>query len=322
MTQPAQYGIYKRDLIIVEPSHEPNVNLAIGLRKMARFNYEDKGKRFYDGSEEGHSQNTNVGPVSGWEYLFEFSNVRQTGREARNQRYFLRYLADWWIVENDFVENGLADVLFYSQAIKLRKKIGTKVNLTGGLKTRVHPAYSVAPVEDYLQGKAWWQLANEYGYDDRFIYNDFDANGEYTMGEWSDYEWINSQGEIVAATDEEFRTYYLPGIFNRYNKEVRDTIPYQSQISASIGLDVYHYSNDFWLHAFGEVLPWHQEWGNAEYSYERLIGGSWVDFKAGLVVGIRLGKQKRLGVFSQGSYNRYWNREWYGYTTGINFILK
>ena len=322
MTREAQYGVYKRDLIIIEPEHEPNINLSIGLRKMARFQYEDKAKRFYDGTERGHSQNTNVGPVRGWEYLFEFSDVRQTGREARNQRYFLRYVGDWFIVETDFLENGLADVLFYSQAIKLRKKVGTKINLTTGLKTRIHPAYSTAPVEDYLESYPWWMLAQEYGFEDRFIYNDANADDMYTPGEWSDFEWLNAQGQVIASTDEEFRTYHLPNIFNRYNREVRDTIPYQSQISLSIGVDFYHYSDDFWLHAFGEVLPFHQEWGEAKYSYERIAEGEWIDFKSGVVVGVRIGEKKRLGIFSEGSYNRYWDREWYEYKTGINIILR
>ena len=69
-------------------------------------------------------------------------------------------------------------------------------------------------------------------------------------------------------------------------------------------------------------MPFHQEWGEAKYSYERIAEGEWIDFKSGVVVGVRIGEKKRLGIFSEGSYNRYWDREWYEYKTGINIILR
>ena len=30
---------------------------------------------------------------------------------------------------------------------------------------------------------------------------------------------------------------------------------------------------------------------------------------------------RNLGVFAEGKYNKYWNREWYDFKAGINYII-
>ena len=322
MVQNDIYGIANRDLVVIERKDEPNFDFSVGLRKLARFSYEEKGKKFYDGTETSMSEESNVGPVGGFEYLFEYSDRRLTGREAINQRYYVRYVANFWIIEADFLENGLADVMFLDNSLKLRAKLGNKFNLTGGISSRVHPAYGVDPIQDYLSERPWFALCYDYGFSDEYWYNDANNDGEFTPGEYSSYNWFSPSGQKIATSDEEFRQYHLSPIVNRYNAEVRDTLPMQSQISAIIGLDYYHYEKDMWLHAYANVMPWHKEYGKYEYSYERLNKGNWVDYSGGVVFGTKIGKKKRFGMFAEGQYNNYWGREWFDYKMGINITLR
>ena len=46
-------------------------NITLGLRKIARFGYENKANTFYDGSESNYSDAANIGKVKGFEFLFE-----------------------------------------------------------------------------------------------------------------------------------------------------------------------------------------------------------------------------------------------------------
>ena len=46
-------------------------NIAFGVRKIARFGYENKAQTFYDGTENSWSDGANVGKVSGLELLMK-----------------------------------------------------------------------------------------------------------------------------------------------------------------------------------------------------------------------------------------------------------
>ena len=54
-------------------------NFTIGLRKIARFGYENKAQTFYDGTESNYSDAATVGKVKGVEYLF----LNIAGREIK-----------------------------------------------------------------------------------------------------------------------------------------------------------------------------------------------------------------------------------------------
>ena len=45
-------------------------NLAFGIRKIARFGYENKANTFYDGTETSWSDGASIGKVKGLEFLF------------------------------------------------------------------------------------------------------------------------------------------------------------------------------------------------------------------------------------------------------------
>ena len=54
-------------------------NLTIGLRKIARFDYETKRQTWYTGTERNTADNVTIGNANGWEYLFNYSFIRNRG---------------------------------------------------------------------------------------------------------------------------------------------------------------------------------------------------------------------------------------------------
>ena len=46
-------------------------SLTLGIRKIARFGYENRANTFYNGTENSYSDAATIGRVDGFEYLFE-----------------------------------------------------------------------------------------------------------------------------------------------------------------------------------------------------------------------------------------------------------
>ena len=65
-------------------------SLTIGIRKIARFGYENRVNTFYDGTESNYTDAATVGKVRGFEYLFEIDYARQQGVDYLNQHHFIR----------------------------------------------------------------------------------------------------------------------------------------------------------------------------------------------------------------------------------------
>ena len=85
-----------------------------------------------------------------------------------------------------------------------------------------------------------------------------------------------------------------------------------------IGFDYYHFTKDFWLHSWGNLMPYHVDTDN-EFSYHKYNNGQWLDYSGGLIFGYRL--NKHLGMFLEGKYNKYWNREWHDFSLGLNYVI-
>ena len=68
-------------------------SMTLGVRKIARFGYENRANTFYNGTERSYSDAANIGKVKGFEFLFEADWRRQQGRNFLDQDYFLRYVA-------------------------------------------------------------------------------------------------------------------------------------------------------------------------------------------------------------------------------------
>ncbi len=315
--------------------------ISLGIRKIARFDYEVKPNVFYDGSEENVGWKSNIGHVKGFEYLFARDWIRQWGDKFNNQSYFLRYLGDWWVGSVKFNEFGVAD-LKYSQAdLRFRWAIGKHLNLTVGGLVRSHGPYGYNPIGIYLQDNAWWTLAYQYGYTDQAYQiidyvdmicpHDPQCPSPCSPDTTVDWSWKDPDGNNVASTDEEFRKYHYGDIVNDFQNEKLSEVGGLFTLSAVAGVDWYQYSKNerVWGHAWFNIIPIHKHlYGDENFSYgeflsrrpESLGKTQWIDYNAGLMFGAKVGKG--FGIFIEGDYLKYWDRVVYSSKVGINYQFK
>ena len=134
------------------------------------------------------------------------------------------------------------------------------------------------------------------------------------------------KNSLAAVTEE------LEKLNKKQDKELGDTMKIQFltkkrnelsrviQHSLVIGFDYYYYSKKYWLHSWGNLLPYHYNDGG-EFSYHNYNDGEqWYDYSGGVIFGRKIDKQ--LGIFAEGKYSKYWNREWYDFKFGVNYIIR
>ena len=141
--------------------------LTFGVRKIARFGYENRANVFYDGTEKSYSDAATIGKISGFEFLFEGELARQQGREFINQQHFLRYVADKWIIKTEYVQDGFADIEFFEFSQRYRQKIGKKLSFNIGAVQRLSEPYGYNPLEEWMLSNGnlhYTQLALQEGY--------------------------------------------------------------------------------------------------------------------------------------------------------------
>ena len=170
---------------------EGSYNISIGVRKLARFKYQTKKAKFYDGSENELSDVATIGAVSGWEYLLKWSKVRSFGETFVDSESWVRYLGDWFVVKGSYANFGREELQFAQVDARYRKAVGYNWNFTSGILFRGHPAYGLFPFDDWLKNNndQWWELAYMYGYDDEQYNVDDDL---------VDYYWYNEDGDLVS----------------------------------------------------------------------------------------------------------------------------
>ena len=100
-------------------------SLTAGVRKIARFGYENRANTFYNGTEKSYGDAATIGKVSGFEFLFEGDYRRQQGVNYLDQDYFLRYVADKWIAKVEFLQDGFADVRYFEASLSLANSRST-----------------------------------------------------------------------------------------------------------------------------------------------------------------------------------------------------
>ena len=299
-----------------------------GIRRVARYDYEKRQNPFYD----GHNQSTTslyatVGAVKGFEYLAQYDRGRQQGNDYISQRYFLRYLAKGWMVKAEVFNQGLVNLNYSQIETRLRKHIGS-LDFSIGIAGRQHQAYGYNPIENYLQRNAWWDLAHEYGYKDVPYDIDFDLDGVVDNFDWY---WCDINDVKVADTYGDFRKYIYGGIVNDYNQARLDEVGILGSLSAIAGVDYYYYSEDFWFHGWSSIMPWHTHIiGDHMFSYEQFadelentnhfIDGQWIDYNFGGVFGYKIGL--KWGIFAEGEYMKYWDKEVFEITAGINYQFR
>ena len=298
-------------------------SVTFGVRKIARMGYEPK-EAFKNGKENSFSDAATIGKVKGFEFLFEIDYKRQEGENYINQHHFLRYIDDTYILKGEYLEDGFADIKYFETSQRYRYKVENfgdiipglpevfkkgRLSLNIGAAQRLSEPYGFDPLEE-------WQLSNgnlhytflalEEGYSVRF-----DGHGGV--------EYLDPSGNSVATSTEIWEGVVIPTVLSDYTEKKRNELENTIQHSLIVGFDYYLYTKKLWLHSWGNLMPYHYDGGD-EFSYHKYNNGEqWYDYSGGLIFGYKL--DKHLGVFVEGKYNKYWNREWHDFSLGINYIL-
>ena len=160
-------------------------NFTFGVRKIARFGYENRANTFYDGTESSFSDAATIGKVKGFEFLFEADIKRPEGVDYLDQNHFLRYVAPKWIFKTEYVQDGFADIEYFEASQRYRHQINKKLSLNAGVLERFAEPYGYDPLE------AWTLATGDIHYTYLAIqegYNIDVYNSIYT----------NPGGEVVA----------------------------------------------------------------------------------------------------------------------------
>jgi hypothetical protein len=343
---------------------KPDFDFSFGLRKIARFHYEPKrgvknagvGGDWYKGDEASPNESATIGNVKGFEYLIKYSEARRWGDKFKSQEYFLRYLGDWLIFKVKYQDLELESIQYGQGDLRLRKEFTNglgSLNFSVGIGARTHPAYGFAPtiIDSSWYTSAWWEFAaDEFGVDDRLYYPDMDGDGypdgsisiyDYGTDEFIgyvgwDYRWYDADGNLMAMSDREFYQYHFPELLENWFDEQVIALGNQREISVSLGLDWYKYTDNWWIHAWGSLYPYH--YGMDKYSYHNASAWQehekegkppeqfmfmdpmwmdWNDYDFGAVIGFKL--QDNLGFYTEGKYLYYWGRPAYDIKVGLNY---
>jgi len=338
--KPTDGDLYGIPRVIDVTEYYPNdYRVGFGIRKLARFDYEVK-PNFYDGTEINKALSAPTAAVKGFEYLFHYEQERERGEEFVNTRYFLRHTGKYHIIKLEQREQGNVGFEYQSAEARLRLPIGKKFSVSAGYIYRTHQtAYGYNPIEIWLNEtdenglpvNRWYTLGYMYGYQDYiYVSNIYNENG---TSEVIDYVWLNDRGQTVAYTDLDFRNRIFGRLMNRYNAEKWAELDSFAEYAPIVGFDFYHYGSKFWLHAYANYILPHHEYvkGNVDFSYlhrnswgkgghNDLLGGEqWEDWQGGLILGWKI--TKRLGIFIESEYTRFWDTEMHDTRFGLNLRL-
>tara|TARA_Y100000593_G_scaffold67981_1_gene124963 strand:- start:2351 stop:3466 length:1116 start_codon:yes stop_codon:yes gene_type:complete len=291
-------------------------SITVGIRKIARFGYENRANTFYDGTESNYTDAATVGKVQGFEYLFEMDYARQQGIDYIDQHHFIRYSSDdncdgplcinHFAAKVEYLKDGFADVEYFELSERYRIKKSADLAFSVGLAHRLAEPYGYDPLQEWILDNGnlhYTYLAIQEGYTIDV------ANSEYK----------DPNGKVVATSPEVWEENVIPQVISDYSERKRNELDNIIQHSIIVGFDYYKYSKNQWIHAWGNFLPYHYNDGN-EFSYHNYIDNDqWYDYSAGLIYGIKV--NKHLGYFVEGKYNKYWNREWYDFKFGVNYII-
>ena len=302
---------------IVETPYDYSV--LFGVRKIKRFGYESK-ESFKNGTENSYSDAATIGKWNNKiEFLFQGEYKRQQGETYLDQHHFIRYVGSdgcgenfcWkhYLVKIEYLEDGFADIRYFEASERLTYRSPKVENLTFniGAAQRLAEPYGYDPLEEWLLSNGnlhYTQLAIQEGYTVQF-----DGQG----GEI----YYDPSGNEVANSTEVWEAVAIPKVLSEYTDKKRSQLENTLQHSWVVGFDYYKYTKTSWLHTWGNLMPLHYSDGNNEFSYYNYNGGQWLDYSAGIVFGHWF--NKNLGVFIEGTYNKYWNREWHGFSAGINY---
>jgi len=280
-------------------------NLTLGIRKIARFGYENRANTFYDGTESNYSDAATIGKRNGTEFLFQVDYKRQEGVEYLDQHHFIRYVANDWIAKAEYLVDGFADIEYFETSQRYRYDLG-KISFNIGAVQRLSEPYGYDPLDI-------WRLDNG-----NIHYTYLALQEGYNVDVYHDM-YYNPDGDIVAYSSDVWEQVVIPQVLANYVEKKRNELQNRLQHSLVVGLDYYYYNKSIWVHTWANLMPYHYNDKN-EFSYHNYIDGQWLDYSGGLIFGQKI--NKRLGIFAEGKYNKYWNREWYDFKMGVNYIIR
>jgi len=227
-------------------------NITLGVRKIARFGYENKANTFYDGTESNYSDAATVGKIKGVEFLFEVDYKRQEGVEYLDQNHFVRYVGNNLLIKTEYLKDGFADVEYFETSERYRYNVNNKLSFNVGTAQRISEPYGYDPL-------ATWKLNNgNIHYTYLALEEGYNVDVAHQM-------YYNPDGDLVATSADVWEQVVVPVILSDYTQRKRNELPAQWNYSAVVGFDYYHYTKDFWLHSWGNLLPYHVNINN-EYS--------------------------------------------------------
>ena len=310
--------VERDDYIAVDKGYEDvtevnpyDYNLTIGIRKIARFDYEYKVKTWYYGTEKAVADNVTIGNAVGWEYLFNYSFIRNRGDKFTDQNYWIRYLGNKCVTKFQYKDNQRVNLQYTSFDTRFRINSGNW-DLTLGGVMRIHPTYGINPIEDFwVPGESTFQeLAEDFGY----------APEQWVQGFYVDQNWYDVSGGdsvLVATSNNEFFNHYFGDAVADYNERELEKLGMQKELSVVLGLAYYKYTPKFWIHMWANVMPYH--YGLDDYSYSYDNAADMLEWDAGIVTGLRI--NKHLGLFVEGTHMKYWGKEIFDVKFGFNYLI-
>ena len=218
-------------------------NLILGIRKIARFGYENRANTFYDGTESNYSDAATIGKRNGTEFLFQVDYKRQEGVEYLDQHHFIRYVANDWIAKAEYLKDGFADVEYFETSQRYRYNFG-KISFNIGAVQRLSEPYGYDPLDV-------WRLDNG-----NIHYTYLALQEGYNVDVYHDM-YYNPDGDIVAYSSDVWEQIVIPEVLANYVEKKRNELQNRLQHSLVLGLDYYYYNKNFWVHTWANLMPYH-----------------------------------------------------------------
>ena len=321
ITKQQQFQVSGGQLQELQEELDDHSIMTFGIRKLARFGYENKPGKFYTGAEAPINESVAIGNiVTGWEYVVEYSDHTEFEEDFINQEFMLRYLGNNFLIKANYDYRGYEDLEFAGLDMRYKKNFGN-LALSMGVAGRSHPTYlDFLPIDlwwaeqgiDTTEFTPFWDFAYFYGYTDEFA-------EQFTQYGYSyfDFKWYNAEGMLVANTDDQFYKQVYGEIVREYNEEWAKDKGYQNELSMSVGADYYKYTPDNWFHFWATAYPVTK--GMSDYSFNYDVAENGMDYDLGLVYGWKI--TKKFGVFVEARYLNMYDIQSYEAKTGLNWLI-
>jgi hypothetical protein len=305
------YTIQENILSETSIDNKFNYRISYGFRRLARLNFEQKGKSYIDGSETMWGM-FRSSLFTGLEYNLGYEKIRDRGLSFTNSDYWFRYLGNFYQIKLQTRNLEGIDLKYEQIDLRLKKDIKS-FRISLGAVYRFHKAYGVNPFSrDFNNSSDFQAVAKELGYITDYYFLDINNNGLHDRTEQSFYRWY-FQDEIIADNTSEFLKYHYSGIINQYNKDEIELLGTHRTISCVIGLNWYKYNDTYHSLLWLNVLPYNEPL--TDYGYK-----GQTDYEIGALIQKDL--FNGLAFYLEATYLSYLSKQNYNIKTGLNFIIK